>query len=152
MIKPWFRPWFYSLKQYKKHPVEYVLYTIYNLLSNLEEICNFIQNFLTRGLYGWCNRDIWNFDTYLLDIIIGGLKELKKIKHGYPCKCNVMSEDFDPEKCTCSDRWDEVLYRIVEGFEAGKNLYDEYPENPEDRKKFDKAMQLFYDYFFNLWD
>jgi hypothetical protein len=172
MIKPFFLPWNYGLRDYCKHPLKYSQWTIEHFFENIREVYRWLRNLVIRGLYGYCRRDTWGFDYYLADVIVGGLKILKKEKHGHPCDCH--KHDFT-EECKCAEKWDEALDEMIEGFEAAKRVgEDEYfktisPDFPnkdatrkevrqwikaseEDQKLFKKKMKVFIDNFFHLWD
>lgn len=91
-----------------------------------------IKSFIQRGIRGYSDRDTWNFNDYLTDVIIGGLIRLKKDKI-----------------CYCKD-----LTKIIEGFKAYKKLSDyrnkrNYKLNLE---KFQKGLKLLCKNYMNLWD
>jgi len=102
--------------------------------------------------------DTWSFDGYLCDVIVGGVKMLKKNLHGAP------AELFDENAENPTWKWEEILDKIIEGFEAGRALIDgdfmELGDTPEEwkpreealRRKFNLGMRLFRRYFFALWD
>ena len=102
--------------------------------------------------------DTWSFDSYLCDVISGGVRFLNENLHGAP------TDLFDEEAENPTWRWEETLDKIAEGFDAGKSLIDDdyIVENDslEDRIKrveelqikFDEGMELFKKYFFHLWD
>jgi len=112
--------------------------------KNISYLLAWVKNIPIRGLQGYCDDDLWGFSLYLSDILINGLTEFKDKEMGYPCK-----EDEDPEEA--QKRWDEVLDEMIEGFKASRELSEEYPEDPEKKRKFNRAMELFHEYFFSLW-
>jgi hypothetical protein len=136
------------------------------------EIYRWVECFVQRGKQGYCYRDIWSIDYYLMEILPPMIKQLKKDTHGYP-----------PD--LTSDKWDEILDKMVLGFEAGKRIADSenwvMSEDTEmrvddsgkvdilnpwsedqikhfreldeiDDKLFDEGMSLFKEHFFSLWD
>jgi hypothetical protein len=139
------------------------------------EIYEWIRCFTQRGKQGYCYRDIWSIDYYLMEIIPPMIKELKRTTHGVPVGLT-------------GEEWGCMLDKIVLGFEAGKRLADSenwvmnegmsididehgacnelkirkpwsteqiktFKELDEkDNKAFDEGMELFHKYFFNLWD
>ena len=123
--------------RWSKHPLE-------NITWKLKEIKWFYQ----RGKRGYSDRDVWDFYTYLLRVFAGGLKELKENEMGYPCTC--YTDNKDPEKCDCENKWDLLLDKMIAGFEAGINYDDSFDE--EDMKKCEEALNTFKEYFFALWD
>ena len=140
-----FYRWYYEPKNYLKSPFVYIWRTIENFCANIKEIIFWPKNIIIRGLYGYTETDTYNFDTYLATIIVGGLKTFKKNKHAYPCNCGVSNSN-----CNCSQTWDSILDKMIDGFQAGKEL-TEGSENPIKRKKFHYAMNLFHKYYFALW-
>ena len=129
IIKPYFTYNWYSIYFYK----------------NIFEIVQWLKDIIVRGLKGYCNTDLWEFYDYLSDIISNGLIDLKEQQHGCPCKIGQDLNEAEKE-------WDKVLDEIIEGFQAVKILADEYPEDVTRRKKFNKAMKLLHEHFFELWD
>jgi len=114
--------------------------------------------FFRRGKNGYSYIDVWSFDSYLCDVIIGGVKLLKENLHGAP------HELFDDNAENQTWKWEAVLDKIIEGFEAGRALIDmDYihlgdtketwmPKQEKLTAKFNEGMDLFKQYFFNLWD
>lgn len=119
---------------------------------------NRIPCFFHRGRKGYSHIDTWSFDAYLCRVIAGGVKVLKENLHGAP------PELFDEDAENQTWPWEEVLDKIIEGFEAGEllvnNDYIELDDEPEDwkpkeealRRKFNLGMRLFKRHFFSLWD
>jgi hypothetical protein len=137
-----------------------------------KEIYEWIRCFVQRGKQGYCYRDVWSIDYYLMEIIPPMIKQLKKTTHGFPAD-------------STEEKWNEILDNIILGFEAGKRLADgenwamnkdtkmkvdssgkiEFT-NPwseeqikhfreldeKDKKIFDEGMELFVKFFFSLWD
>ena len=166
-MKEYFKPNLAYRKTYWKH-----------WTSLPAEIYEWIRCFIQRGKQGYCYRDIWSIDCYLVEIIPPMIKRLKETTYGFPA-------DLTEEK------WIEILDKIILGFEAGKKIVDdanwvmnegsdmifvaseEHPNlksieftNPwtedqikhfreldaQDRKNFDEGIELFHKYFFSLWD
>ena len=136
-------------------------YSVANTVHNLKELFWYYpKEVIKRGTKGYSHRDLWSFDAYLLQVLHNGMKELKRIKHGYPCDCQ---KPWDNNRdCQCERKFDEALDKMVEGMEAGRRIIDlDYRETydssweekiKEDKKIFDEAMDLFKEYFFALWD
>lgn len=123
-----------------------------------------------RATRGFADADLWDFDSYITDIVIGAVPKL--MKQGFPV--NVAS----PEE------WDHIANTIVEGFQAYRRLSEnKWPEDffteletstglaadlgIQDRvydwKKikawerhetalFNKGFKLFHKHFRSLWD
>ena len=125
--------------------------SIYNL--TIEPIVDFYDNiryFIQRGKRGYSDRDVWNFDCYIADILKGGITDLRDKHSGYPT-------NLEP------DEWDDILDTMIEGFDyydKEDKLMDSEPyndevymkEEPKLRKKLDKSLKLFAKHFQSLWD
>lgn len=124
------------------------------------------MNIFKQIKYGWqkykrgfSDEDVWDFDSYLAEIIIAGLKRLKEINHG--CPGDLWDEKAKNDEC---HRWNEILEEMIQGFEASqemdrpayikgnfkKEIDFERLKNLE--KKYNRGMELFCRYFRNLWD
>jgi hypothetical protein len=97
--------------------------------------------FFQRGLRGYAECDHWSLDNYLNDVIPGLVRDLKTHLHSFPHEMTV------PE-------WEGILEEIASGFEAG-NLIDDCFDPKKEKEllaKFDRGMELFVNYYRNLWD
>mgnify|MGYP001560384347 FL=1 len=103
--------------------------------------------FWQRGMRGYADCDVWGIDSYIVQIMIPMLKEMKRISHGHPG--NITAE-----------KWDEELDIMTKGFEAAERMLDfsKYPDGDwvksynKDEKIFKKNMKVFISRFFDLWD
>ena len=111
---------------------------------------------MQRMWRGYGDNDVWDFDSYLSEVIIGGVKELRKWKDGHPAHLKDV------------ETWHKILDEIIDGFEAHKEMCsnDYFVEDSNGKydkqnskilearmqKRFDKGMKLFHKYYFNLWD
>lgn len=73
------------------------------------EIYTWIKHFIQRGSRGFADCDCWSIDSYLCEIIPNMLRQLKRNTHGYPANLT-------------EEKWNEILDKIIAGFEAGKRL------------------------------
>lgn len=105
-----------------------------------------IETFVERGKQGWSHRDVWSFDSYLADVIIGGVTQLRQNSHGHPGDLPDMAA------------WHAILDEIIDGMEAAKQLiemdYDIKDKQAETdlHNRHEKAMDLLKEWFFGLWD
>jgi len=74
--------------------------------------CRYVKWFCQRGYRGYADCDHWSADSYLEEVMIGVLTDLRKYGHGYP-------DDLTPEK------WDEILGEIIDGLKAAQDIKDE---------------------------
>ena len=68
--------------------------------------------FIQRGIRGYSDRDIWNFDYYLSNIITKGIKFFKSQGHGLPTWTAEKSEE------EALNEWNEILNSIIWTFET----------------------------------
>lgn len=102
-----------------------------------------IKCFIQRGIRGYSNEDLWSFDYYLSGVIANGLKDLKKMAHGYPGELESMEE------------WQGILDKIIDGFDYyHKNQFEvgNKEEIDEMYKRLNKSFDLFKKWFSGLWD
>ena len=88
-----------------------------------------LKRFCQRGFYGYAENDYWDGDSYLEEVMLGVITDLKKHTHSYPNSLAdyKMGEDVE-EDCpadTGFDKWQAVLSEITEGLEASRELIDE---------------------------
>lgn len=99
-----------------------------------------IKKAYQRVVYGYDESFWWDFHSHHTDLMLGNLKKLKEKSHGYPAK-------FENEQ-----EWQVLLQQMIDGFEAAKRMDGEFEYKSEDEEIFKKGMQVFTDYYFNLWD
>jgi len=147
----------------------------------VEERPRAIRTFIQRGKRGWAVSDTWGFDYYLTDVILGGLKHLRKNKCGYPV--TVYKEGQDPNDIddkANSEAWDKILDSMIYSFEVADKILngdpdwyyipsseftvEEYNKRKEQFKsclyvmtleevqKYEDGWKNFQKYYFNLWD
>ncbi len=111
-----------------------------------------VKSFLQRGKRGYAQRDLWHFSGYLATMLPEAICDLRDNVIGYPCSLE------------SSEEWEDVLTQIADGFDAGKQLqegpvdasdltvYGDDASADELQARFDNGMELFKEYFFDLWD
>ncbi len=104
-----------------------------------------VYSFYHRGRYGWAPEDTWDFDSYLSGVISQGIGYFRKNSNSYP---------GNPPEAESPEKWDAILKRIQEGFEADLALEDPENQNRFDelKYKFDEGFGLFRNYYHDLWD
>ena len=133
----------------EKHPILYILrefyYKLYRLWNHkISMIPRRIKWFFQRGKRGYSDNDVWNFDSYLAEVISKGCKQLAKEKHGYPSNLTL-------------EKWEEILNSLSKKFEEyTKIIYLEEgyeTVSPEEfDKKMDEMINLLKNHFTHLWD
>lgn len=136
----------------------YLFYSWWNILTDLKYK---VPNYFERAYYGVGHADVWDFDCYLTSVIIRGLKQLKKYKHGFPIEIceKYKNQSLAPGviDLLAEKEWNEILDKIIYGFECTKLILNDYGElNNETRMIYEQSRQegfdLFKEYYFDLWD
>lgn len=126
---------------------------------------NEIKYFIQRGRRGWSDRDAWDADNYLSEIIVG---LVRRQKNGFGCPHELYDNTCVNNEC---HKWHEILEEIAQGFEASQQIKDlsrhfEWKKGEDGRikhemveekdkqlaAKYERGMELFAKYFMNLWD
>lgn len=101
----------YSRRWMITHPWLYFQHGYYNLKAAWQ-----------RATKGYANRDVWNMDTWFLQVFPAMLKQLSQESHGHPISFNSYEE------------WTEFLYQLAMDFEKCQDdegndeneYYDDY--------------------------
>lgn len=91
-----------------------------------------VKYFIQRGSRGWADRDTWSLDSYLANVLSYSLCYLKEHKHGTPMSVFPTEPEYIDETGNPTDeayeiataRWDEVMNKMIAGFEAHQRLDD----------------------------
>lgn len=118
---PWYTSAYWSVRRGIKSVREFPENTYYA-----------IKWFIQRGVRGWSNRDTWGLDNYMSGWLPQALRYLKEHKNGtplavYPEGAEYIDETGNPTdeaSAIASARWDEIMDKMIEGFEANNRLGD----------------------------
>ena len=115
---------------------------------------NSIKGFIQRGVRGYSDRDVWNFDTYIFKILSGGLIKLADITHGHPCPYPKNEHpSAQSTNCTCAYRWDSDLREYGALFHRlAEDLFEGDDWMKEREAVYQKAMDWTKENSSNLWD
>lgn len=91
-----------------------------------------------RARRGYSDSDVWGFDTYLAEVIAGGVAQLRVSRHGYPPELGGVEE------------WGRILAKIETGFRA--YLDDDWWKDDARRAQVTEARELLIKWFADLWD
>ena len=142
------------------------------------EIYDWIKHFIQRGAKGFSDYDCWSVDNYLCQIIPDMLRQLKRDTHGFPAdlteeKWNEILDKIilgfeAANKLNSDENWEmnKGNEMVTTPHEKNPNLARISWTNPwteeqikhfreldeKDKKIFDEGMELFHQFFFNLWD
>lgn len=122
-------------------------YTLTHPWKGIEHIGYDIKYAYQRVVRGYDDRVSWSIDYYLNKNMPLWLKELKSAK-GTPC-----SFCLDCYETSNRKEWEEVLDKMILGFESAEkmdNVYNEEELNELD-KQFQEGMALFVKYYHALW-
>ena len=160
-------------KERKEHPIKYFFLDTWRLLIIMWEKPGYIYReiiwFIQRGKRGYADCDVWDFDSYLSDVIKNGIKQLKEHHHGHSCWEEGMTDDEAEQK------WNNILDDIIFTFTVEKKKEDvEWIYLPkkkqttkikkfakdldihimtkEERDRYNKGWFYFKKYFGKLWD
>jgi hypothetical protein len=120
-----------------------------------------LKRFVQRGARGWADEDVWSFDYYLTDVIVGGLHHIMQTSHGVPAAFWDSGGDYEEHK----RRWHAALNTMIQGFGARRAIMnDEFMEKQPDgewtvnheklaelQRQADEGMKLFVAHFDALW-
>lgn len=109
----------YSRRWMITHPWLYFQHGYYNLKAAWQ-----------RATKGYANRDVWNMDTWFLQVFPTMLKQLSQESHGHPISFNNYEE------------WTEFLYQLAMDFEKCQDdegndeneYYDDFMKSLDDIK------------------
>lgn len=103
--------------------------------------------------YGVTYEDCWSLDIYFAKRAVVALKMFIAINRGgmpviwkeqnNSTDHNALMEEYGPV-------WEAILWKMLDGFE--RQVEDECTFEKEEIKYRDECMDLFREYYFNLWD
>ena len=103
----------------------------------------------TWRIDGLADMDMWNVDRYLATKIAPALRRFVEMeRHGVPVL--VMDDPGDEDVDWYIPIWEAILWKMVDGFErivSGEDMHigwrDDY---------INETVELFCEFYFNLWD
>lgn len=96
---------------------------------------------------------VYEFYTTHAEYVLPRLKELRD--HGLSCPASFIPNKDDTTEAEFHsgfDQWNVVLTKMIIAFEAITNAEDEEPSSFERHSFVDEGLDLFRQYYFNLWD
>lgn len=137
-------------------------YGFYKWSNFITDLKYKIPNYFERAKYGVGDADTWDFDIYLAEVIVRGVKNIKKHQQGIPTdiyKKYQKRKDLSSEEKErlAKIEWQEILSAITTGFELVPELFEEQVlKNKKLQKqhmsKLDRAFDLLKKHYFSLWD
>lgn len=128
---------------------ELIMWKLEAIADFFKEIYRKIKYFIQRGQRGYSDSDLWDAHSHISVLIARMMEDLSKKHSGHPMGLT-------------NKKWEKILKDIAGGFMASEELSDltnmlsnrkrEEARRKRLNKKFDKAIDLFREYFLNLWD
>ena len=113
-----------------------------------------IKFFIQRGRKGYCDKDLWEMNTWFTRTVSRMMKEFSKVNISYPEKsdaiCPGYNEMSDKEKYQAFTKLTYHIGELLEQSGGYMHLW-EYREEAERIRAKDKAFDLIRDNFFDLW-
>lgn len=156
--------WYQDWHSYLKSPLQF--------FSDLHRNIRYAWQ---RAWRGWSDDWVWGINYTLAELVPELLQGMKENGHGVPTTLYASEDELEDnlEKrmvwhasqaiITDDDRpnedqqlWFGVLDDIAEGFRAAQRLsedfYKDKLQKQQDMEKFEKGIELFRRYYFDLWD
>lgn len=124
-------------------------YSIQNDKHQTKERKERAQKFYEKN--GFHYEETWSLDHSFACWAVPRLAFLRDNHHGYPgCLITEYDEKGNPANDDGDKKWVAILDEMIEGF----LLYAEdcCPTEKDKIKKVDRALELFKEYFYALWD
>jgi len=108
-----------------------------------------LKHYWQRITKGYSYQDVWSLDYCIANIIINGLKDLKKIDFGIPGPFTIDKKGKNISDKRARKNYEKVLQDIIGGYQAW--LDDDWITKPGTKKKLKKAQELFNKYWGCFW-
>ncbi len=142
--------------------IERFPYMELNPISLIKQWFLSIKYCYQRIRYGYCDRDVWSIDWWFLNVVPNMLNDLKESSQGYPRKLEAelqelpLSDESEEKYEAGMKLWRDTLSEMIYLFEEandrtnGRRDTDSTFEYHNSCK--DKGLELFKEWFWNLWD
>lgn len=107
-------------------------------IRGIEELCFKIKYWWQRRTRGYDDLEVWNPYIYIARFAIPRLKAYRKNLHGHPVNLNSMEE------------WEAIIDKIILSLEEAVDDDNWVPVDQVERHQ--EGLNLFGEYFENLWD
>ena len=104
------------------------------MIQSPRRIYNETKFILQRARRGWADSDTWSLGGYLDSWMPAALRHLKEHKHGVPTCMFVLGDTVvggdwqgnpsDEGMVRAQARWDAIMDKMIEAFEASKRMSD----------------------------
>ena len=96
---------------------------------------------------GFSDTETWSLYSVLSEFVLPRLKRFKKITNGFPSVPTSMGD-------MTMDKWYEILDKIIFAFDwalTSDDMFENKKEYMNGWKKYKEGMELFAEYFRDLW-
>ena len=117
------------------------------MFFRIKDIYLNIKWFFQRGKRGYSDCDVWDFDNYLSNVIIKGLKDLHKQIHGVPGDLADKFKDQNDSDSTdiAMIEWKKIIKEIIWTFETSIKIQNHdwlIIDKEKDRKQIEKNVKI----------
>jgi hypothetical protein len=135
----------YNYAYYLLHPHRYFI-----------ELFDNTKWFIQRGYRGYADCDVWSIDWHLTEYMPKALRDLRDQVHGTPLIDTGRPSDWENPDTLTMEEWKATIDRLAQTFVEARKLQDMDYTTIEDitaaRERVKKGLDMFNEYFFNLWD
>lgn len=111
-----------------------------------------IKFFIQRGRKGYCDKDLWEIDTWFSQTVSRMMKEFSKKNLAYPEVSDTICPGYNEMSAEEKYRkWTELTYQIGVLLEKSGYNYYPYERDEEQILSKDKAFDLLRDNFYDLF-
>jgi len=101
--------------------------------------------------YGVSYKDCWSLDVYFAKKIVPALRMFAEMnRSGMPIIWQDNLTDHNALMKEYRPVWEAILWKMIDGFE--REIIDNCSYDREEVKYRDECLDLFGEFFFNLWD
>ena len=97
-----------------------------------------IKHWWQRRVRGWDDSDTWDLESTLARWLVPRLKRFKEVTNGFP---GGLTEE----------KWDEYLDKMILAFTLIGEEWQDWDTDEEKVKQVNEGLDLFREYFFDLW-
>lgn len=116
-----------------------IIDTYFNIKRRIKWIYRKTKWIPYRIKMGFWPDDLWSLDATIAEFIYPRLVEFKRINHGFPSHCS-------------ETEWNEKLDYMIFAFGKWREIWELDSLTDESRERIQKGLELFSEYYFDLWD
>ena len=117
-----------------------------NLIHKTKDLMEEIHWFFQRGKKGYCEKDLWELDTWFCTTFAQMMKEFSEKNISYP-EPDIFAQ-YDEEKFL---KWKSLTYEIATLFESARRPQHYCSPTEVQLESVNKAFTLLSENFYDLW-